>query len=120
MHGRPGGFFIVDAASLRDRLLSQEANVLEPPFLAQPRSADDLEDFLESRIRIRDLRRYGRVLHGPHPLSMPEVLLRSCSSGGLRLNGEILSRCRIIARLCGERQLHLWSGCAGAIAHERA
>ena len=58
-----------------DGFLSQKANILEAPFLAQPRSADHFQDFFERRIRIRDLGRAGHVLHEfPH---MPEVFPRS-------------------------------------------
>ena len=55
------------AAPLIESLLGEKANVLEAPFLAQPRSADDFQDLLERRIRIGDFGRNGRVLHGPFP-----------------------------------------------------
>jgi hypothetical protein len=80
--GGLGALAVARSAVRRDGLLSQKADVLKPPFLAQPGPVDDLEDLLERRIRIRVLGRCGRVFHGPIPLSKPEVFLRSCFAGG--------------------------------------
>ena len=102
LDSRSNALFVVHAASLGNRLLGQKANVFKPPFLAQPRSPDDLEDFFESRIRIRDLRRYGRVLHGPLPLveagSSPPVIFFGRASSWWRKLLPMQDYCKALRR----------------------